>query len=240
MTSTASPRYRADELADKIRHRLIDDKWAEGDFFMTHAQLAQEYGVSLSTTREAVSRLQELGVLEGRKRKGLIVRRSSPVELLSRSIPAMANSEKDIHELARLRYVLEVGAIELAVINATDVQVEQLEQLAKEFEQAVNDGVGLVRENDLELAFHGVILQMTHSPLIAGMQQVLATFFSRDPVEADQQTVWQHHAIAAAIRGRDIERARVMIRLHFEGDQNIVRRSPPDGQMGMNQSRSAK
>ena len=59
---------------------------------------------------------------------------------------------------------------------------------------------------------------MTRSPLIAGMQQVLATFFARDPAPGDMQTAWQHLAIAAAIKARDVERARAMIRLHFEDE----------------------
>ena len=37
---------------------------------MTKAQIAQEYGASRTVTREALSRLQALGILEGRKRKG--------------------------------------------------------------------------------------------------------------------------------------------------------------------------
>lgn len=219
MAAVPPTRYRADELADKIRNRLMSDKFSEGDLFMTHAQLAQEYGVSLSTTREAVSRLQELGLLEGRKNKGLVVRRSSPVQLLSRSLPAMVRSEHDIQELALFRYVLEVGAIEVAVLNATVEQIDCLAKLADEFEQAVNRRLGVKRQNEIELAFHGLILQMTGSPLIAGMQQVLAAFFARDAVEASQQDIWQHHAIVAAIRSRDVENARSMIRVHFERER---------------------
>src|SRR4051794_35548455 len=98
MSSVNPTRSRAAELADQIRRRLISDEFAEGDFFMTELQLSQEFGASRSTTREAVIRLRELGILEGRKKKGLIVRRCDPVELLSRSLPAMAKSEQDIHE----------------------------------------------------------------------------------------------------------------------------------------------
>jgi DNA-binding FadR family transcriptional regulator len=219
----SSTDYRAKQLADKIRHRLVTNKIAHGELFMTHTQIAQEYGVSLGTAREAVSRLQELGILEGRKSKGLVVSRPNPVRLLSRSLPAMAQSEQDIQEIARLRYVLEVGAIELAVLNATDTQISKLVQLACDFEEAVNQKMGIVRESEIELAFHGLVLQMTHSPLIAGMQQVLAEFFSRELVESDQQTVWQHHAIAAAIRARDTEQARVMIRLHIQSEHYPLR-----------------
>lgn len=59
---------------------------------MTEAQLAAEYGASRTVIREAVSRLQALGILEGRKRKGLIVRHPDPLQLFSNSLPSLVRS----------------------------------------------------------------------------------------------------------------------------------------------------
>ena len=107
--------------------------------------------------------------------------------------------------------------------NATDEQIERLGTLADDFERAVRDREGEERENEAELAFHGLILQMTGSPLIAGMQQVLAEFFSAATQDVSQSggsddgVVWQHRELVAAVRDRDIDRARSMMRLHFRG-----------------------
>src|SRR5512146_1412235 len=118
MNTTADilrPATQAHELAKKIRQRIQGEQLADGSFFMTEAQLAAEYHVSRTVAREAVSRLQALGILEGRKRKGLLVRRPDPLRLLSTSLPSLVASPDDWRELAQLRYVLEVGAIELAI-----------------------------------------------------------------------------------------------------------------------------
>jgi len=56
------PATQARELARKIRHRIQTEHWTDGAFFMTEAQLAAEYGASRTVTREAVNRLQALGV----------------------------------------------------------------------------------------------------------------------------------------------------------------------------------
>ena len=213
----------AHELADRLRRRIQSERLGDGHLFMTEAQLAEEYEVSRTIAREAVSRLRGLGMLESRKRKGLIVRRPDPLRLLSHSLPSLVGSQQDFDELSRLRYVIEVGAIELAVTNATDEQIEQLAALADDFELAARNNEGNEREDELELAFHGLILQMTGSPMIAGMQQVLTEFFqaashdAKHTKPAEDRTVWQHHEIAAAIRDRDIDRARSMMRLHFRG-----------------------
>src|SRR3954467_8691902 len=137
---------RTTQLADQIRRRIAAEALSEGDLFMTEAQLSKEYGVSRNIAREAVSQLRGLGILEGRKSKGLLVRRPNPVQLLSHSLPALAQSEDDVNELAKLRYVLEAGGIELAVNNATEEQIASLKQLASEYEHARRSGAGLARE----------------------------------------------------------------------------------------------
>src|SRR6187455_272607 len=106
----ARPDSRTSRLAEQIRDRIATAQFSDGDLFMTEAQLAKEYGVSRNIAREAVSQLRGLGILEGRKSKGLLVRRPNPVRLLSHSLTALAQSEDDVDELAKLRYVLEVGA----------------------------------------------------------------------------------------------------------------------------------
>ena len=208
-----------DLLADQIRERINAEQFTDGDLFMTEAQLATEFGASRNVTREAVSRLAALGILEGRKRKGLIVRRPCPVSLLSQSVPMLARSEADVVELANLRYVVEIGAIELAVAKATDEQIDQLTELAQQFAQAFRSGASYDRSHEADLALHGMVLEMTGSRLVAGMQGVLAEFFKtaykNNEYPADEASVWQHHELVAAIRARDLERARSILRSHW-------------------------
>ena len=214
------PATQAHELAKTIRQRIQREQLPDGTFFMTESQLAAEYGVSRTVTREAVSRLQALGMLEGRKRKGLLVRRPDPVRLFSNSLPSLATSPDDWQELAQLRYALEVGAIELAIRAATDEQIAQLEQIMRAMETALLVDTQSSRSVGLDLEFHAQILQMTGSRLIAGMQQVLVQFFQIAPhceksAESAERIIWEHRELLSAIRDRDVERARAMIRLQF-------------------------
>lgn len=219
-TKTARPASQARELAQTIRQRIQSAQLSDGSFFMTEAQLAAEYGVSRTVAREAVSRLQALGILEGRKRKGLLVRHPDPLRLLSSSLPSLAASPDDWRELAQLRYALEVGAIELAIRTATDEQVARLGEIAQELEQALGEDTESARSVSLDLEFHAQILQMTDSRLIAGMQQILVQFFQIAPhsektAASAERIIWEHRELFNAIRDRDVERARAMIRLQF-------------------------
>lgn len=213
---------KSSQLARTIRERIQREQVPDGTFFMTEAQLALEYGASRTVAREAISRLQALGILEGRKRKGLVVRQPDPLSLFSKSLPSLIASPQDWQDLAQLRYALEVGAIELAVREATEEQIDTLGRIQQDFEAALLQDIRSARSIELDVAFHSHILQMTGSRLISGMQQVLVQFFQLAPrCEANAATaeriIWEHRELYQAIRERDVERARAMVRLQIRG-----------------------
>ena len=129
-------------------------------------------------------------------------------------------SPDDWRDLAQLRYALEVGAIELAVLAATDEQIERLGQIERELEQAVLEDQASARAIELDVEFHSLILEMTGSRLITGMQQILVQFFQMTPRSkpssaSAERICWEHRELLDAIRDRDIERARAMIRVQI-------------------------
>lgn len=215
---TTIQRTQSGDLAERLRERIQSSRLADGEFFMTEAELAEEYGVSRTVAREAVGRLVALGLLEGRKRKGLVVRRPDPLRLLELGLPSLLESQQDISELAKLRYVLEMGAVELAVRNATDEQITKLSELANELEESIRSGAN-DKTVELDVAFHSVLLQMTGSSLVAGMQRVLVQFFQSAQQRwtsgegTDDRVIWEHQELAAAMRDRDLNQARAMIQM---------------------------
>lgn len=217
---------QSDELAERIRQRIQSERLEDGAFFMTESDLAEEYQVSRTVAREAVSRLTAIGLLEGRKRIGLIVRRPDPLRLLQLGLPSLFDSEQDVSELSMLRYVVEMGAVDLAIRNGSDQQCQQLCELAGEMAAAIRgDQPGKIAE--LDIAFHSLLLQMTSSTLIAGMQRVLVNFFQSvyQEYQSDETTgermIWEHQELAAAIRDRDSNRARTMMQMQSRNWLNL-------------------
>ncbi|QDT80546.1 FadR/GntR family transcriptional regulator [Gimesia maris] len=209
---------QSDELAERIRERIQSERLADGAFFMTESDLAEEYQVSRTVAREAVSRLTAIGLLEGRKRIGLIVRRPDPLRLLQLGLPSLFDSEQDVSELSMLRYVVEMGAVDLAIRNGSDEQCQQLCELAGELAAAIRSDQA-ERIAELDITFHSLLLQMTSSKLIAGMQRVLVNFFQSvyQEYQSDETTgermIWEHQELAVAIRDRDSNRARTMMQM---------------------------
>ena len=208
-------------LSEKIKDRILTTGLQGGDPLMTEAQLGKEFGASHRVTREAVNRLRALGVVESRRRKGIVVGNADPVKLFSSSVALFGRTRANFIELARLRFTLEIGALDMAIVKASSSQLEQLKQFAEQFASLVADHADRAALYAVEYSFHRTILEATGSRLIAGMHQVLFDFFKSEeklysePPVGLEAAAWEHKMIAEAFRARDLERTRAFLRWHL-------------------------
>ncbi len=210
------------QIAELIRQKIKDGKLRPGDALGTEVRFAEELGVSRNIVREAIGRLRALGIVEGKQRVGLVVGQTDPVYLFDQGLPLFAvNEPVKMNELAKLRYVLEMGAIELAVQNASHEQIEKMRELADQMEEMQKQGKNK-ESNFLEEKFHSLILKSSGSELLARMHVVLSRFFINaykkkggyDPV--DEQSLSEHKEIAEAFRRKDVEVVRSLLQRHLQ------------------------
>lgn len=218
-------------LVRRIGASIVAQQLPAGAAYMTEQEVAQQFGASRRVAREAVARLRALGVLESRQRRGLTIAKPDPCELLSQTLPFFNQEPDDFWELAKLRYTLEIGALDLAVAQRTPAHLDAMAAAADGYTRFVRAGAPQRRRRqmyELEYAFHQQILQASSSPLIAGLHQVLLDYFHAEETlnpflrqahlqQAWDDTAWEHHAIVEAFRSRDVERARALLRHHLQG-----------------------
>lgn len=216
----------SDTLANSVAERIYRDIVAaglhEGDFFMTGDAVVERYQVSRTIAREALSQLRGLGVLKSRQKKGLLVARPDPVKLASHWVPLYcpASDPSAFRVLAQLRYALEMGAVDLAVANASTKAIEHLAELAAEFERLAAHACHTPETDRIDLTFHKTILEMTGNPLISGMHRVLSNYFQAsttlDPLDDATKAIREHHMVVDALRTRDRDLVRTLLRSHLE------------------------
>lgn len=217
-----NPNTLADNVAGRILADITSSKLQEGDLFMTGDQVGEHYSVSRSVAREAISRLQALGVIESRQRKGLLIARPDPVHLTQQWLPMYCRTSdlESLRMLAQFRYALEVGAVDLAIANATDEQMDLLEERVQDFETLASRTGHTPEADGRDLALHMVVLEMTGNALIAGMHRVLSDYFHAStqlpPMTDASKAIREHHIIVEAFRRRDAETARAMLRAHLQ------------------------
>ena len=148
---------RQTSLADQVETTLIEylrqNNFSAGDALPKEMELAEDLGVSRNIIREALSRLRMLGMIESKKRKGMILTEPdlfSGVERVMSPNILGANAMKDIFEL---RLVLEVGMGDLLFARCTPKDIDALEQVAKKEANDPKTSSLKVRLN-YEIEFH--------------------------------------------------------------------------------------
>jgi len=219
------------DLAQRIQEDILGRGLGDGELFMTELQVAERFGTSRRVAREAVGQLCALGVLRARQRKGLEVAKPDPALLMEQTVYFYVQSAADFWELAHYRYTLEVGSVDLAIRNATEEHIAELETLAEKFAGLIRSQAPIEARYEVEYAFHRTILRATGSSLIESMHATLSDYFRnegqfspfRDRIDdpaANEMSVFQHRVIAAAFRQRDAEQARAMLRQHLISQLN--------------------
>jgi DNA-binding GntR family transcriptional regulator len=197
-----------ERVYERLKVELLAGRLRPG-IFLQEKQLAHAFGVSKTPIREALADLVKDRFVQLIPRKGYWV---APIEL------------QEALDHIELRIVLECAAVELAAKRITSAQLENLEKLTipppptgrtPELEQAEFYG----RSN---IAFHRTIAVASgNRALVDALTRVLenlsrAIFLNYYAFPIIEEAAGDHSAIVEALRERDVDRARTVIRRHIE------------------------
>ena len=206
MSSTAQDRAYA-----SIKERIINFDLKPGQELRADA-LAKQIGVSRTPIREALSRLQQEGLVTRQSGWGYAVRALSPPE---------------IGDLFKLREVLEVMAIEEAIPHINDKQLKAMENALAKCERLL--ALKKLSEFRKELRdFHMTIANATHNYFLEQIlrmindrvRQVATLQFDRH-AERPTEVIKENQRILAALRKRDATAARAAILVHLRNAKRI-------------------
>lgn len=165
-------------LADAVEARVCDyireNGLRPGDPLPKEIELASRLNVSRNIVREALSRLRMLGVVDSRKRRGMIVSNPDILGGLERVIGIAAMGESTARELFQLRLVMEIGLADLVFPRRTEASLVAIERIVIREEERLDDRV-LYKECDIQ--FHAELYKMAGNEVISRFQNLLAPYF---------------------------------------------------------------
>jgi DNA-binding GntR family transcriptional regulator len=192
---SASPSL-TDRVTEQIRAAIVLGQLAPGEK-LTETILATQLGISRSPVREALSRLEVMG----------LVKSSASYS----SACVWSPTEQDVDEIYCLRATLETYASERALPCLTEEDFAQLEQEINKQESLVKlmDYVALVNSDRL---FHElVVLRANSSRLLLFWDQLISQWevltvrrWRFDADRAMNRMLADHRAILEALRAKDI------------------------------------
>jgi DNA-binding GntR family transcriptional regulator len=161
-------------------------------------ELAQRLGVSRTPVNNALSILANEGFLDFVPDQGYRVHEITLDEAES---------------LYEIREMMELGAIGKAIRKSTLEKLEKLERQKTEYEKAVVQRVSRGRFT-LDQEFHASIIKMSEN-------LYLADYF-REIFQRTFQVVLEHNKIFQAIKLKDVERAKDLIKSHIHRGKEYI------------------
>src|SRR5215813_7630097 len=119
----------SDKLAQRIRSMIQKGDYKRGDRLPPIMEMARRFGVGHPTIREALKKLETIGVVEIRHGSGVYVSRSEEVLVLASPDFAGTMSKKLLLDLIRTRMLLEMQSAAEAVQNATPEHIQEMRRL---------------------------------------------------------------------------------------------------------------
>ena len=214
-------RALSDTVAQQLQKQIEKGSFAKSGKLPTEAVLAQEFGVSRTVIREAISRLKNEGMVEPRQGSGVFVVERAGIRPLRIDYAQAVEPGSVVHILA-LRRAIEAEVASEAAMRRTDAQMAAIDAALAKIEAAVAEGEDGVAE---DVAFHRAIANATGNPYFLKTLTFLNQYLEAGTIvtrrnealreDFSRQVREEHAAIAAAIRAGDPMAARNAAQTHI-------------------------
>jgi DNA-binding FadR family transcriptional regulator len=161
----------AERVELSLREYFARESFKPGDPLPTELELAAALGVSRNVVREALSRFKMLGIIETKKKTGMVISNPDIAGTIEKVMNPAIMDEATLQDLFELRLVLETGIADLLYIRKTEKDLDELEEIAARETKSNN-----FRINN-EIAFHGKLYEMTGNDTLKRFQTMLLPIF---------------------------------------------------------------
>lgn len=216
------PKKISAQIAEQIRNSIMSGEFAPGDRLPPERELAEMFGVSRPSVREALNILGASGLVEALQGGGTTVK-SLMEQGSGNTLSDMIRVEQErALDVIEVRKCMESWTAYFAAMRALPEDLRRMEQIIDGMRQNLET---LQPSEDLDANFHIVVARATHNVVwMHLMQNIFDAMkeFQRGVwravylTEEDQKQLFLHHqGVYQAINNRDAERARLLMLEHL-------------------------
>ncbi|EGR0549744.1 GntR family transcriptional regulator [Vibrio cholerae] len=212
--STEKESTKSENLTEYLIEAIVEGQLAPGSK-ISEPELAKQFQVSRGPLREALMRVEGLGLIERIPRIGARVIQLSPTKLV---------------ELYAVREALEGMAARLAARNITEIELAGLESLLSTHSTHIDQVEGASyfhQQGDFD--FHYRIIQASRNQQLIGLlcdelYHLLRMYRYQSPRSHSRpvEALEEHKFILRAIRQRDEELAEMLMRRHISRSRQLI------------------
>lgn len=230
MTSVSFPPVSAThsvsaEVAARIRVMLASGELVPGDRLPAERRLAEAFGVSRNSVREAIRVLTNQGLIVSKIGSGTYVADVQGEEFAAALAGVVAQERKRLSDIFQVRLLLEPQIAALAARYRTEEELAKLRDLLETQRQAIaTTGDGHAEDQ----AFHARLAAMTGNTVIERLAATISDIVGESradglqPKERQRASVLAHERILEALHEGDARAAEKAMRNHLESIRGML------------------
>ncbi|KYF78016.1 hypothetical protein BE20_01135 [Sorangium cellulosum] len=216
---TNAPRFRTVsrsaiyvDVADQIRDAILNRSLSSGERLPPERELAQQFGVSRATIREALRHLQAQGLLASRGRTSPM-QAASPDAAVDRFCEALTHVVQlrnvSLPDLIELRVAIETAAM---TRSAAAPVAAHLDEARAALEEMAREHISPTDFYDVDIAFHAALVAASGNQALS-----LVMVAVKDSIRLHLEEALRARSFAA-IRPRVVEEHRALLRAIERGN----------------------
>ncbi len=209
----------AEEVADRIRILMLDGTFPPGEPLPSERHLAERFGVSRGSIRDALRTLETIGLLETRHGQGTFPHELSVDRLVAPLASVMAYRSDLQDELLDVRRMFEPAVARVAALRAKEEDLADLQHILETQRQKLKSGQSAIAE---DTAFHAILARSTRNRVVMSIMATLNDLLVESRTQSLRQkgrparSIDGHEAVVAALRRRDPEGASQAMYNHID------------------------
>jgi GntR family transcriptional repressor for pyruvate dehydrogenase complex len=210
----------------------MNGTFSVGEYLPSEQALAEQFEVSRTTMRDAISSLVEKGFLERHHGKGVYVIDKSDSVVSDSLRIFMLRGNYSVSEFMETRSIIESQIANLAAIRAKDDQIEKMRQ----FVDLMNDSNNTIEKYiEYDLEFHMVLAESSQNHLLiavfAAMKPLLEQMINQVVISGGQveQKSKFHFNILEAIVEHNPVAAQSRMQMHLKASEDMFIKSLKKG-----------
>lgn len=220
----------ADAVAAQLEELIRNEHFGETGRLPAERELAEQFGVGRGTMREAVSKLESLGILV--RNQGVGTFAVYPPPRAAERMLLLTAGDVTALELFEVRYALEPDAAAKAAARRTEADLDAISDILK---NSMVEGIAGGEFVALDFQFHSRIAQASNNRLLSRLYEQIGphhAIYSEKVISIPgriERACQGHQRILHAIEQRDAEAARAAALDHLlSAESDLVSASGPD------------
>ncbi len=218
MALEAIPKQRISEaVLQQMKSMIARGEWKPGDKIPAEPVLAEMFGVSRLSVRDALQQLTSMGIVERKQGRGTFVRSFDGSQLVNEMLPMLMLDDTEMETMFEFRGMLECESSRLAALRASDEAIAGLRALNDQLDQLEMDPQ---REAECDYAFHLTIVKATGNKLLIQLYTLLREIIINSLITVKTKIgskpgLQYHRLLVEAIAAHDQQAARDIMWKHM-------------------------